>query len=191
MRLWALLLGLAACICSAQTSWGQPNVEPAAPAFDPAALEFFENEVRPILVRRCHECHAAGDDAPKGNLRLDSREAVLKGGDTGPAMVPGQPEQSLLIDAINYGDTYQMPPKSKLPAAEIAVLTKWVALGAPWPAADGGPAAKSQVFDLAARKAAHWCWQPVSERPLPAVRQSAWPQQDLDHFSLARLEDSG
>lgn len=191
MRLWALLLGLAACICSAQTSWGQPNVEPAAPAFDPAALEFFENEVRPILVRRCHECHAAGDDAPKGNLRLDSREAVLKGGDTGPAMVPGQPEQSLLIDAINYGDTYQMPPKSKLPAAEIAVLTKWVALGAPWPAADGGPAAKSQVFDLAARKAAHWCWQPVSERPLPAVRQSAWPQQDLDHFILARLEESG
>ena len=97
---------------------------------DAARVEFFEKKVRPLLVARCHECH--GHEKPKGNLRLDSRAGALAGGDSGPAVVPGKPDESLLVDAIRYGDTYQMPPKSQLPPEEIATLVEWVRLGAPW-----------------------------------------------------------
>src|SRR4051795_10243544 len=90
----------------------------AEPPPDPSALEFFEREVRPLLVGRCQECHGATKQ--KGDLRLDSRAAILAGGSTGPAIVPGKAGESLLVDAINYGDLYQMPPKSRLPASEIA-----------------------------------------------------------------------
>src|SRR4051812_10188326 len=79
-----------------------------------AGLEFFEKEVRPLLVKRCYECHSATAKRLEGGLRLDSRELAIKGGDTGAALVPGKPKQSLLVDAINYGEMYQMPPKSKL-----------------------------------------------------------------------------
>src|SRR3954466_9917127 len=89
---------------------------------DPSAFEFFEREVRPLLVGRCQECHGARKQ--KGGLRLDSRASGLAGGSTGPAVVPGKARESLLIDAINYGELYQMPPKSKLLANEIAVLTR-------------------------------------------------------------------
>src|SRR5437762_3551606 len=102
-------------------------------AADDAGVEFFEKHVRPILVARCYECHSDKTAKPKGGLRLDSRAATLRGGDTGPAIVPGKPKESLLIDAINYGELYQMPPKSRLLADEIAALTKWVEIGAPWP----------------------------------------------------------
>ena len=91
---------------------------------DPATVEFFEKKVRPILVARCHECHAGAKH--KGNLRLDSRAAVLTGGDTGTAIVAGDPEKSLLVDAVRYGDLYQMPPDSQLPPEEIKTLEEWV-----------------------------------------------------------------
>ena len=97
---------------------------------DPSDVEFFEKKVRPILITRCQGCHGA--DKQKGGLRLDARATVLAGGSTGPAVVPGNPKESLLVDAINYGETYQMPPKSKLPPEEIATLTEWVQRGAPW-----------------------------------------------------------
>ena len=99
---------------------------------DPAAVEFFEAKVRPLLVNRCQSCH--GGAKVKGGLRLDTRAEAMAGGPTGPAIVPGKPEESLLVEAINYGDDLQMPPKSKLPAEEIATLTRWVEQGAPWPA---------------------------------------------------------
>ena len=100
---------------------------------DDAGIEFFEKQVRPILVARCYECHSGTAKRLEGGLRLDSLAAAMKGGDTGPAVVPGKPKESLLVDAINYGELYQMPPKSRLPAEEIATLTKWVEMGAPWP----------------------------------------------------------
>ncbi len=158
--------------------------------------EFFEKQVRPILVSRCFDCHsgklADGAKEPKGNLRLDSLEAAKKGGDTGPAVVPGKLKESLLVDAINYGDLYQMPPKSKLPAEEIATLTKWVEMGAPWPKGAGESiAASDKTFDLAKRKADHWCWQPVRKVAPPSVKNESWPRQPLDRFILARLEEKG
>lgn len=169
----------------------------AADGTDEAANEYFEKQIRPILATRCYSCHsnklADGAKEPKGNLRLDSRAAALKGGDTGPAVVPGKLKESLLVDAINYGDLYQMPPKSKLPAEEIAALTKWVEMGAPWPAGNSPDSvgAADKVFDLAARKAAHWCWQPVKVVAPPTVKNEAWIRQPLDRFILANLEEKG
>jgi len=161
-------------------------------SFTAEQIEFFEKQVRPILVKRCYECHGGEVEEPKGNLRLDSRELLLKGGDTEPAIVPGDAKKSLLVDAINYGETYQMPPKTKLPAEEIAILTKWVDQGAPWPAGEkAGGSNAAKTFDLAARKAEHWCWRPLANPPVPPVKNNAWPADELDRFILAKLEENG
>lgn len=169
------------------------NAHQAARAADPFSveqLEFFEKKVRPILVNRCFECH--GDQAkPKGNLRLDSLEAALEGGETGPALVPGKAKESLLVSAINYGDVYQMPPKSKLPADEIAVLTKWVESGAAWPATTGKKSKSDHGINVEERKAAHWCWQAPQAQPLPTVKESSWAKTAIDQFLLAKLEEKG
>lgn len=171
--------------CSAE-----PAVTGATSSSQVDGAEYFEKKVRPLLAARCHECH--GPNKQKANLRLDSREAVLKGGDTGPAIVPGEPEQSLLVDAIRYGETYQMPPKSQLPADEIEVLVNWVRLGAPWgadrPSATG--AAQGGVFDLKAR-AGHWSLQPIAAPKAPEVADASWPINPIDHFVLAALERAG
>ncbi len=155
---------------------------------DPSAVEFFEKQVRPILIARCSECHGA--EKSKGSLRLDSRAAMLAGGDTGPAVVPGKPDESLLIDAIRYGDLYQMPPDSQLPAEEIQVLEQWVGHGAPWgaeAAESSSPAVKQ--FDLAAR-AGHWSFQPLATAAPPDVASSGWVRTSVDRYILAKLESA-
>ncbi len=177
-------------VFNASISLGE-GVADKSPKFSDEAIEFFERDVRPLLVRRCYSCHGPDAKEVKGGLRLDSRAAVLAGGDTGPAIVPRDAKKSLLIDAINYGDLYQMPPKSKLPAKEIATLTKWVEMGAPWPKENPSVATSKKEFNLAERKAAHWCWQPVTKPAIPAVRKKEWPQRPLDHFILAKLEEAG
>jgi len=163
-----------------------------APKFSAADLEFFEKQVRPLLVARCYECHGPESKKPGGGLQLDSRARILAGGDTGPAIVPGETKKSLLVDAVNYGELYQMPPKSKLPAGEIAILTKWVEKGAPWPAeTTTGPRGEGEKFDIAARKKAHWSWRPIRRPEPPAVQDGNWPASPIDHFILARLEAEG
>ncbi len=103
-----------------------------APAIAPEELEFFEKQVRPLLIEHCYECHAAGEK--NGGLLLDSRDAVLRGGDTGPALVPGQPDKSLLIEAIGYKNhDLQMPPSKPLNPGQVAILVDWVKRGAPDP----------------------------------------------------------
>jgi hypothetical protein len=159
------------------------------PAFDAASIEFFEKQVRPLLAGRCQKCHGAS--AQKGGLRLDSRNAVLKGGESGPAAVPGKPEESLLVEAVNYGETVQMPPKTRLPAGEVEVLLQWVARGLPWPEERAPLASNSgnrPAFDLKARAAAHWAWRPVQPRRPPPVRGEGWPLGPVDRFVLGRLE---
>ncbi len=160
----------------------------AADPSDPADVEFFEKKVRPLLAARCHQCH--GQAKQKGNLRLDSRAAVLKGGDTAPAVVPGKPDESLLVDAIRYGETYQMPPKSQLPADEIATLVEWVRRGAPWghqAAAAGESARPAAAFDLQAR-AGHWSFQPLAAAEPPVPAQGDWAATPIDDFILSGLE---
>ena len=170
----------------------------AAPAVtDPAGVEFFEKRVRPILSARCQGCH--GPAKQKGGLRLDARETVLAGGATGPAVVPGNPGESLLVDAINYGENYQMPPKSKLPPEEIATLTEWVQRAAARgelalqvagesPSGSKIPGVLSkEEFDSRAR---FWSFQPLSHPPPPPVKEShaAWVRNPIDRFILTALE---
>src|SRR5688572_8465371 len=105
---------------------------PVVRAQSPADLEFFEQRIRPALVEHCQKCH--GPEKQKGHLRLDSRANVIKGGDSGAALIPGEPAKSLMLKAIGYGDPeLRMPPRGKLPDSVIADLTKWIQLGAPWP----------------------------------------------------------
>ncbi|MDX1945190.1 MAG: PSD1 and planctomycete cytochrome C domain-containing protein [Pirellulaceae bacterium] len=187
-----MMLRLAGCLSALLLALVPLNLPAAEP--DAAALEFFEKSVRPILVARCYECHSGTAKKVQGSLRVDSLAALTKGGDTGPAVVPGKLKESLLIDAINYGGLYQMPPKSKMPADEIATLTKWVEMGAPWPKETiaASAAGSGADFDLAARKAAHWCWQPITSPPVPEIRdpQSAI-RNPIDAFILAKLHDKG
>ncbi|HZN33246.1 MAG TPA: PSD1 and planctomycete cytochrome C domain-containing protein [Pirellulaceae bacterium] len=164
------------------------------PAADGAGEEFFEKQVRPILVSRCFECHSAKSVKLQGGLRLDSRAGVLKGGETGPAIVPGKPKESLLVDAINYGALYQMPPKTKLPPDDIVVLTKWVEMGAPWPADPPVTAAGAvtKAFDLQKRQAEHWCWQPIQEPAVPAIPNAKSPiPNPVDAYILEKLQSRG
>ena len=144
----------------------------------PVDTAFFENRVRPVLVEHCGKCHGIGEGAKvKGGLRLDSRQALLTGGDNGPAIVLGKPETSRLVTALEYLDSdLQMPPRGKLPANVIADMRAWISAGAPWPASDktapahGGLAA----FDLAERKARHWAWKPLKQPDL-APKNGAAP----------------
>ncbi len=196
LQLFLVMSAKCLCVCMVMSAfsvtWLSRGDCAETVEFDDQALEFFEREVRPLLVRRCYECHSSRKDEPDGGLRLDSRATILTGGDTGPAITPKDSEKSLLIDAINYGEVYQMPPKSKMPAKEIAILKKWVDMGAPWPAESGSPAATTKKhFDLAARKDGHWCWQPIRSPAPPRVTKADWPTSPIDYFILSRLEQEG
>ncbi len=162
---------------------------------DEAQVRFFESKVRPVLVQHCYSCHSAKSEKLKGGLRLDSREGLLKGGDSGPAMAAGQPEKSRLILAVKQTDAdLQMPPKSKLSDAIVADLAAWIRMGAPWPK-EAPPAAESAKPTTAADydrlRKEHWAWQPLRRTAPPAVRDSSWPSEDLDRFILAKLEEKG
>jgi len=162
----------------------------AEPADGP---EFFEKKVRPVLVEHCFKCHADQEvKAPKGGLRLDSRAGLLRGGDNGPAVVPGEPDKSRLIEAIRYQNAdLQMPPKGKLPDATIADLAAWVKSGAIWPDDGGSAATRAGTFDVAKRKREHWAWHPVRKYDPPPVKDSAWGSGAVDRFILAKLEAKG
>jgi cytochrome c553 len=159
-----------------------------------APEEFFEKKIRPILAEHCFKCH--GEEKQKGGLRLDSRAAILEGGDLGPALVAGDPEKSRLIEAVRYtNDELQMPPKQRLPAAAVADLAAWIKQGAPWPAATveptvaaAAPAKGDMVFTPA--HLAHWSFQPLKKPAVPAVKNTAWPHNEIDRFILAKLESA-
>jgi hypothetical protein len=155
----------------------------------PEGVEFFEKKIRPVLVEQCFKCHTGAK--PKGKLRLDSRAGLLQGGDTGPAIVPGQPDKSLLLTAIRYtSDDLRMPQKSKLPDQVIADFATWIKMGAPWPEKGGTGPAVAKDFDLQKRKE-FWCWQPVRVPTLPDVRRRDWVRTPVDRFILAGLDAAG
>ncbi|HEX8200729.1 MAG TPA: PSD1 and planctomycete cytochrome C domain-containing protein [Isosphaeraceae bacterium] len=171
----------------------------AAPAAEPDAegLELFERTIRPVLAERCYGCHSAAAEAKKklrGGLRLDSREGLLQGGDSGPALEPGHADESLLIAALRYDDVTQMPPAGKLPEAVIAAFVAWVDRGAPDPrtaqATPESASARASSSDPAAARA-HWAYRPPRAVPPPAVRDAAWPSGPIDRFLLAQLEAAG
>lgn len=159
--------------------------------FSAEDFEFFEKQIRPILANRCFECHGPEVDEPTGDLRMDSRESLLDGGATGPAIDPEHPAESLLVQSIQYSGLFEMPPDSKLPAEEITLLTRWVERGAPWPIDTAAAKTKRKTFDLEARRSEHWCWQPIANPPIPRVNNTSWIRQPFDAFILAGLEQKG
>ncbi len=157
-------------------------------------MRFFESKVRPILVENCVKCH--GPEKHKSNLRLDSRAAALAGGDQGPAVVPGKPEESLLLSAVRHEDELKMPPSKKLPADQVADLTRWVAMGAPWPASDGesttaAPTTRKPGYTITDKDRAHWSFQPVKRPTLPVVSRPEWVRNPIDAFILSGLDARG
>ncbi len=160
---------------------------------DPEGVEFFEKRIRPLLVERCYACHSAQAEKAKGGLAVDTREALLRGGNSGPAVVPGDPESSLLIKAIRYADEdLEMPPKKKdrLSPEQIGDFEGWVRRGAPDPRlADAAAPARPPIDFAEARK--FWSFRPVADPAPPEVRDRAWPETPIDRFVLARLEEKG
>ncbi len=154
-------------------------------------LEFFEKEVRPLLANHCYGCHSSSAKRIEADLLLDSREAQLRGGDSGAAIVPGDAAGSLLIEAVRY-ESYEMPPKGKLPDRDVETLVRWVNMGAPWPQEAAPTTDADRVeFDLQNRKADFWVWQPIAAADPPAVKDMTWPRNDVDRHILAHLEKAG
>lgn len=152
---------------------------------------FFEKNIRPILINRCYECHSVEKGKAKGSVTLDSREAILKGGDSGPALVAGQPDKSLIIESIRYkNQDMQMPPKGALPSQEVKLLEEWVKMGAPDPreaiaakSHHGGP----RTINIA-EGTKHWAFAPISK---PVVPKQAVGGNPIDAFITAKLAEKG
>lgn len=154
-------------------------------------IQFFETQIRPLLAEHCFSCHSASAVKLQAGLMLDSRKRMLTGGDSGPAIVPENPHDSLLLETVRY-ESFEMPPTGMLPEAEIAKLERWIELGAPWPD-EPEPQSEQDAapFSVEERKQQHWVWQPVQRPDLPAVVDVDWPAMPLDRFIVHGLETAG
>ncbi len=171
-------------------TYTQRDVIAAEPEFTGTEIEFFEKRVRPILATRCYECHSTAKGKKQGGLLLDDRGAILTGGDSGAAAVPGEPDKSLLIEAVRYNPAgFQMPPPGKLPAAEIDTLVEWVKRGLPHPAAAAVQTARKEI-DLAAGRQ-HWAFLPLRVQSLPANVDFATAANRIDLFLEAKRLEHG
>src|SRR5687768_3628907 len=182
MSIAALLLFLGGAARGADTK---------TPSADPAGVEFFEAKVRPVFAANCYSCHSSGAKELKAKLLLDTREGILKGGESElPAIVPGDLEESTLVRAIRHEDEgLAMPPKKKIPAEQIANIEAWVKMGAPMPvklSGDGGAPklSKPGEIDIAAGKQ-HWSFQPPREQQVPTGVSA------VDYFVQAKLQQAG
>src|ERR1700722_4127782 len=153
-----------------------------APAVPAAALppDFFENKVRPVLAENCYDCHTS---AEMGGLRVDSRERLLQGGKSGPAVMPGDPDKSLLIQAIRQTGDLKMPKGGKLKPSDVQALTDWVKMGAPWPETKA-VVSTSPVKLITTEQRAFWSFQPLKDPPIPSVKEKSWAKTNIDHFVL-------
>ena len=162
--------------------------------FSPEQIEFFEMHVRPLLVERCYECHSGDARELKADLYVDSRQGLIQNDQSGPVVVPGKPEESPLIAAVRY-ESVEMPPDGKLTASEIAALTRWVEMGAPWPQitsiarVDHESNSKSKEIDWEKARASHWAWQPVVQPEVPSFASES-PTHEIDRFVIARREEA-
>ncbi|MCA1686470.1 MAG: PSD1 and planctomycete cytochrome C domain-containing protein, partial [Planctomycetia bacterium] len=172
-----LLVSLLACARPGPTLAGDPGVE------------FFETNIRPVLVERCYSCHSAASKKVKGGLRLDSASAIRTGGDSGAVVVAGKAEESLLIDALSYsGDASDMPPDGRLPDRVVADFRRWVGMGAPLPeqVEAGGVAPRKSIDPEEGR--GFWSFLPAVGQRLPAVSDPSWPRNRIDHFIMRTLD---
>lgn len=169
---------------------------------DQSALDFFESKVRPLLVEHCYQCHS-GDAVKskklKGGLRVDGLDFLKHGGDSGAAIVPNKPDESLLIQSVRW-ESFEMPPKGKLKKQQIDILTQWIELGAPWPKSDSQNAEANQLtqpknWNWDQIRGEHWSLKRVTKPELPQIKnlnsKTEWIQNEIDHFVLAKLESNG
>ena len=163
----------------------------AASAQSPEGVEYFEKHIRPLFVENCYQCHSA-ETMALGGLTLDSREALLKGGSRGAALVPGEPGSSLLVQAVSYSSlALRMPPTGRLADEEIEHIEAWVRMGAPDPRSGGTePQVQEEGIDLVAGRH-FWSFRPVANPSPGAVKDESWVRGDIDRFILARLEAAG
>jgi hypothetical protein len=168
-----------------------PGSQAAAEALK--APDAFETRIRPLLAANCYACHA---EAAMGGLRLDSRDALMKGSDTGPVIEPGTPEASTFVKVLQHASGYPAMPKgrARLPQGDIDLLVEWVRAGAPWPsataAAPSAPAAATEK-PVTAEHRAYWAFRPLASHEPPAVKNAAWVKTGIDRYILARLEREG
>jgi hypothetical protein len=175
---------IALCFCG-HSAAGQENQE------NPEAVEFFEKKIRPLFVAKCYNCHSANTNA-KGELRVDDRAGLIHGGRRGPAIVPGQPAESLLLEAVSHRNKkLKMPPEGPLTDEEIADLTQWISDGAAWPAAEMPYELGEPDPEYERLKREHWAWQPLVEHAPPNVSESDWSQNFVDRFIFAKLAEKG
>src|SRR5947209_12644282 len=178
---WSVPLFAAAALAglgSVSTSCGAD-----APTAEQA--KFFEGQVLPVLKANCFSCHG-GEKKIKGGLNLTSRDGLLKGGDTGPAVDLAKPRDSLLVKAIHY-DELEMPPKGKLPQSQIDTLTRWVEMGLPWSVGEAKVARHGPPkVDVESKN--WWSFRPVQRPAVPAVKNAAWVTNPIDAFVRAKLE---
>ncbi len=146
--------------------------------------------MRPLLVANCHTCHSAETNS-RGGLRVDDRNGLLVGGEHGAAVIPGKPEESLLIKAVRRVGDLKMPPERPLSDGQVAILTQWIRDGAAWtrvePISSDGPI----KADYQRLRKEHWAWQPLREPPVPPAPNAAWPRDDIDRFLLVRMAKHG
>jgi len=188
---------LVAALLACQFASAADVTSAGADAAKRAGLDFFESKIRPVLVERCYSCHsakAATEKKLRGGLLLDSRDGTRKGGDTGPAVVPGDVAKSLLIETLQYESSIQMPPDGKLPEAILADFIHWIEIGAPDPR-DGtaNPApnnTQAEEIDIEAGRQL-WSFQPLEPTAPPEVKHAAWVRTPIDHFVRKRQEDAG
>ncbi len=186
-----LLLAWTIFIATAHSSARAATPEAGPATSSPEDIEFFEKSIRPILSENCYSCHSAQAQKLKGELRLDSRQGVAKGGENGAVITGRDPEQSRLIQAVRWTDPdLQMPPKGKLTAQQIAALEQWVKMGVPDPrdgAATGTVAAKAIDLEQGRK---WWAFQPVKPVDAPADDDAGWAKEKIDHFVFAKLHEN-
>lgn len=166
--------------------------EAADDSRDERGLGLFKDYVEPMFKKHCFECHSHASGKAKGGLVLDSRNGLLKGGELGAALVPGKPDESLMLKALSYTDSdLEMPPKEKLDSTLIAHVREWIALGAPDPRDGPEIGGKTVASGKGPRAEDLWSLKPLKRTPVPAVKQTAWPKGDVDRFLLAAMEAKG
>ncbi|MCO6456117.1 MAG: DUF1553 domain-containing protein [Pirellulaceae bacterium] len=183
VRLVPLALPGLAAVAWCGVASGETPAEPTA-----EQVRFFESEVRPLLVERCYKCH--GQEKQKGDLRLDSLASILQGGESGPAIAPGDADGSLLVEAVRY-ESFEMPPDGKLADEQIAVLARWVEMGAPWPGGAAAAPPTRQEARITDADRAFWSFQPLVRHEPPQVDRAEWSANPIDRFLYQRLLAEG
>lgn len=150
-------------------------------------LRYFETHIRPLLIEKCFQCHS--DKKQSGELRVDSREGLLLGGESGPAVVVGHLEENLLLEAVNY-KSIEMPPDGKLTAKQIGHLTEWIEMGAPWPSGEQVAAARPSSREITDADRGYWAFQPVKRVEPPVLEGDSWSRTAIDRFIFAKLRDA-